>query len=300
MRVVIIMNPIAGGGKAKKITPYAKEKLQSFGCDVEVWESTYAGVSVDLARQAVEAGFDRVVACGGDGTVFEVLNGLSFRSTVMGILPFGRGNDVSKDLGLPQNLEDSIQNLVDGIPKSMDAILTRGRYFLGVGGVGLDGQAAFTAARWRRFLPQTSFAYTLIALWTLSFFRPFPLEFALDGKTRVFPQTYLVAVGNTTTYAQGMQILPKALPNDGLLDACVITSRTRLHLFSLFPKVFSGSHIHDSGVFYFQGKDLYLNCPNSARKVHCFADGELLGTLPNRFSIAPRMVQILFPKEGQA
>jgi YegS/Rv2252/BmrU family lipid kinase len=298
MRVVIIMNPIAGGAKAKKITPYAKEKLQSFGCDVEVWESTYAGVSVDLARQAAEAGFDRVVACGGDGTVLEVLTGLSSRPTVMGILPFGRGNDVSKDLGLPQNLEDSIQNLVDGVPKPMDAILARDRYFLGVGGVGLDGQAAFTAARCRRFLPQTSFAYTLIALWTLSFFRPFPLEFTLDGKTRVFPQTYLVAVGNTTTYSQGMQILPKALPNDGLLDACVITSRTRLHLFSLFAKVFSGSHIHDSGVYYFQGKDLYLNCPNSARKVYCFADGELLGTLPNRFSIAPRMVQILFPKEG--
>ncbi len=298
MRVVIIVNPIAGGGKAKKIAPHAKEKLQSFGCDVHVWESTHAGASVDLARQAAEAGFDRVVACGGDGTVLEVLNGLSSRPTVMGVLPFGRGNDVSKDLGLPQNLEDSIQNLLDGVPKSVDAIFTSGRYYLGVGGVGLDGQAAITAVRCRRFLPQTSFAYTLIALWTLSFFRPFPLEFELDGKTRVFPQTYLVAIGNTTTYSQGMKILPKALPNDGLLDACVITSRTRLHLFSLFTKVFSGSHIHDSGVYYFQGKDLSLNCPNSARKVYCFADGELLGTLPNRFSIAPRMVQILFPKEG--
>jgi diacylglycerol kinase (ATP) len=300
MRIAIIMNPIAGGGKTKRMTPDAKQLLQSLGCDVEVWESTYPGVSVDLARQAAEAGFDRVVACGGDGTVLEVLNGLSARPTVMGILPFGRGNDVSKDLGLPQNPEDSIRNLVDGAPKATDAIFTQGRYFLGVGGVGMDGQAAVTAARWGRFLPQTSFSYTLIALWTLSFFRPFPLEFTMDGKTQVFPETYLVAIGNTTTYSQGMRILPKALPNDGLLDACVVTSRTRLHLFSLFTKVFSGRHILDGGVSYFQGKDLSLNCPDSARKIHCFADGELLGTLPNRFSIVPKMVQILFPKEGQA
>ncbi|MCX5971281.1 MAG: acylglycerol kinase family protein, partial [Coprothermobacterota bacterium] len=76
MRVAIILNPIAGGGKAKEMSSRAKETLQQAGFEVSLMESTFAGASTGLARQAALLGYDPVLACGGDGTVLEVVNGL--------------------------------------------------------------------------------------------------------------------------------------------------------------------------------------------------------------------------------
>jgi diacylglycerol kinase (ATP) len=297
MRAAIIVNPIAGEGKAKQMAPRAKEKLEGAGFEVEVMESAFAGASTGLAREAAQKGSDRVIACGGDGTVLEVVNGLDGTACLMGILPFGRGNDVYKDLGLPPELESAFQTVSNGSPRFVDAVKCRGRAFLGVGGVGIDAQAAVNADRWKRFLPKSSISYILVGFWTLIFFQPFTLDMTLDGESYHFQKTYVVAVGNTSTYSQGMRILPKASPSDGLLDACVITSSRHFHVLPLFFKIFSGDHLKDPGVHYFQGKELQLNCPDFQRKIYCFADGELFGILPNHFSASPRQVQLLYPKD---
>jgi hypothetical protein len=146
MRLAIIMNPIAGGGKAKEMSSHAIEVLQKAGFEVALMESTFAGASTGLARQAAQLGYNPVLACGGDGTVLEVVNGLEGTTSVMGILPYGRGNDVCKDLGLSINSEEALETIIHGHPRNVDAVKCRGRAFLGVGGVGVDGQAAVNAA----------------------------------------------------------------------------------------------------------------------------------------------------------
>ena len=296
MRIAIILNPIAGGGKAKEMSSHAKETLQQAGFEVSLMESTFAGASTGLARQAALLGYDPVLACGGDGTVLEVVNGLEGTTSIMGILPYGRGNDVYKDLGLPIDSEEALQTIIHGHPRSVDAVKCRSRAFLGVGGVGVDGQAAVNAERWKRFLPKAGISYILVGFLTMAFFRPFTLELILDGERHQFNYTYVVAVGNTSTYSQGMKILPKASFQDGLLDACVITSKSHLHLFPLFFKIFSGEHIKDPGVRYFQGKELQLNCLDPHRTIYCFADGEMFGALPNHYSACPNQIQILYPE----
>jgi YegS/Rv2252/BmrU family lipid kinase len=298
MKLAIIVNPIAGAGKAYKLAPFAEKKLKDAGFKVQVFLSEGARNSVELARKAALEGYETVVACGGDGTVFEVLNGIQSTGATLGILPWGRGNDVSKDLGIPQGVEEPIEALIKGKPVEVDAAESPQGLFLGVGGVGVDAQVAVNGNRWRKILRSDFIAYELGAVITLLYYPPFPLEITLDGNTYHFDNTYLVAIGNTVSYSRGMRILPRASFIDGKLDVCVVTSRSRWHLLKIFPTVFTGEHLKDKGIHYFQPEKVELRCLNGAR-VYYFADGEVLGTLPASFSIKSRKVKIILPRGSE-
>lgn len=290
MRVALIVNPIAGGGRAKKLAPIAIAKLKSAGYEVEVRESHRAGASTELASEAAKE-CELVVACGGDGTVFEVLNGIVETEATLGILPWGRGNDISKDLGLPQGIEEPIRALIDGLPRRVDAVETNGKFFLGVGGLGLDAQAAVVGNKYRKMLISDFIAYQILPLFIFLSYPPFPVEIKVDGETFTYEGTFLVSVGNTPTYARGMRILPEASFTDGKLDLCITTAPSRFHLFKLYGQVFSGQHVKDPGVHYFQASRVSVRALNGAT-VHFFADGEILGTLPAEFAIAPGKAKI--------
>ncbi|MCR4429059.1 MAG: diacylglycerol kinase family lipid kinase [Caldiserica bacterium] len=294
MRLAIVVNPIAGAGKAKKFAPLAEEKLKNAGFEVALLYSKGVGDAVELARKAALEGAEAVIACGGDGTVFEVLNGIKATNASLGILPWGRGNDVSKDLGIPQGIEEPIEVLIRGKPREIDACQSPKGLFLGVGGIGLDAQVAVNGNKWRKILRSDFVAYELGAIVTILYYPPFPLEITIDGKKFVFEQTFLVAVGNTVSYSRGMRILPHASFADGKLDLCVVTSPTRWHLLKLFPTVFKGEHLKDPGIHYFQPCNVELQCLNGSQ-IFYFADGEVLGTLPASFSIKPKAVKILLP-----
>jgi YegS/Rv2252/BmrU family lipid kinase len=296
MKIAIIVNPVAGGGKAKKLAPLAEKRLKEAGHKTQVFISGRQEESMKLAELAAKEGFEIIVACGGDGTVLEVLNGIKSTDAALGVLPWGRGNDVSKDLGLPQGVDGSIETLLNGKEVEVDAAGTGGRLFLGVGGVGLDAQVAVNGNRWRKVLRSDFVAYELGAIVTILYYPPFPLELSLEGKLHLFENTFLVAVGNTSSYSRGMRILPHASFLDGKLDVCVVTSRSRFHLLKLFPTVFRGTHLKDPGIHYFQADQVNLRCLNGA-KVYYFADGEIFGTLPTSFVIHPRKVKIILPKE---
>ncbi len=290
MRIALIINPIAGGGRAKKLAPIAIERLKQAGCQVEVIESQRAGASTELARAAAKE-CKLVVACGGDGTVLEVLNGIVETEATLGVLPWGRGNDVAKDLGLPQGVEEPIRTLIDGSPRRVDAVETNGKYFLGVGGLGLDAQAAVMGNKYRKVLFSDFIAYQILPLFIFFSYPPFPVEVKVDEDLFVYEGTFLVSVGNTSTYSRGMRILPNASYTDGKLDLCITTAPSRFHLFKLYSQVFSGQHIKDPGVHYFQASQVKVRALNGAT-VHFFADGEILGTLPAEFRIAPGRARI--------
>lgn len=296
MKYAIVVNPIAGAGKARKFAPLAEKKLRSAGFDVSLFFTRGAGDATELARKASLEGAEGVIACGGDGTVFEVLNGIQSTNASLGILPWGRGNDVSKDLGIPQGIEKPIEVLIEGKAKEIDACQSPKGLFLGVGGIGLDAQVAVNGNKWRKFLRSDFVAYELGAVVTILYYPPFPLEITLDGTKLVFEKTFLVAVGNTVSYSRGMKILPKASFQDGKLDVCVVTAPSRWHLLKIFPTVFKGDHLKDPGIHYFQPKKVDLKCLNGS-KIYYFADGEVLGTLPAGFSVKSKAVKIILPRD---
>lgn len=291
MNVSIVVNPVAGSGKAKKIGSPAAKMLEERGCNVEYVISKYPGHPMELSREAFKKGPDLIVAAGGDGTVSEVANSLVGTKTPLGILPFGRGNDISRSLNIPSDLEGAVKNLLSGNIKTIDTGRVKDRYFLGIGGAGFDGEVVNLTNRYRSLLPSPFLAYVMGMLVELAVFTPKVISLDIDGNKREF-RAYMIMVGNGPQYGGGMKALPGASLVDGELDVCVIKDISKIDFLNTFPKVYTGSHIYHPGVVMLKGKSITLS---SESKLFVHADGELLGRLPATFEVMPVRLKVVAP-----
>ncbi|MGB1254085.1 MAG: diacylglycerol/lipid kinase family protein, partial [Candidatus Promineifilaceae bacterium] len=125
MKARVILNPSANNWRAQKQIPQIEQALASSGIDYELCITERKKQATELAASAVEAGFDTVMAAGGDGTIHEVVNGLigqsgSAATTPLGILPIGTGNDLSDMLNLSRDVEQAVQTIVSGRSRQID------------------------------------------------------------------------------------------------------------------------------------------------------------------------------------
>ncbi|HEY8449656.1 MAG TPA: diacylglycerol kinase family protein, partial [Bacillota bacterium] len=151
-RGVVILNPVAAHGRVRRRWPRIDEALRSVtGNAPTVWVSQAPGHAVDLAERAVHEGYDWVAACGGDGTVHEVVNGLcraadgqlaDGRPPYLVVLPAGTGNDFARSLGIPRHPLQAIASYRNGSVGTVDVGRVSGRFFANVGGAGFDAEVA--------------------------------------------------------------------------------------------------------------------------------------------------------------
>ncbi len=160
VRPFFILNPVAGGGRARRSEPIIREALRSSGIKDPGFALTESpGHATVLAREAGDNGFSPVVGIGGDGTMNEIANGLLQASTraPLAAIPVGTGNDFVRSLGLPRDVEKATRLACSGAPaESIDVGRCGNRYFLNVGSLGFDAQVAQAvqrAPRWLRFGP---------------------------------------------------------------------------------------------------------------------------------------------------
>lgn len=291
MKISLIVNPVAAGGKAKRMGIPAAKLLEREGCIVDYLVSEYPGHSIKLSKEAREKGADAVIAAGGDGTVSEVANSLVDTETPLGILPLGRGNDISLSLNIPSTLEDAVKVIASKKIRKIDVGRVNNRFFVGIGGAGFDGQVTVLANRYRKFLPSPFLAYVVGMLIELIRFTPRKITIDIDGRVTTF-RGYQVMVGNGPKYGGGMIALPGAVQDDGLLDICMIKDMTKLDLLKTFPKIYQGAHIYHPKVSTDRGKVITLS---SDVKLYAHADGENLGVLPATFEIMPAKLNVLSP-----
>ncbi len=292
-----VVNPAAGRGRGDAGLPHLVGTLAAAGLDLEIELSADAGHLVDLARAAFARGRG-VVACGGDGTVCALAGVAADTDGVLGIVPVGSGNDFARQLDIPRgDLDAAIDVLHTGRVAAVDLGRVHtadgaSTWFTTVANTGFDASANEWANQvtWTRGTP----LYVLATLRTLVTYSPRRFRITVDGAT-VETDAWLVAVGNTRTYASGMMITPAASVHDGLLDVCVVGPVSRLDFLRTFPSVFRGAHVDHPQVHTWRGVDVTVEALDVAAPIALWASGEHAGPLPARVEPVAGALAVMVP-----
>src|SRR5688572_18175605 len=203
-----------------------------------------------FAREAMAAGVDTVIACGGDGTVNEVLNGLEGTRVALGIIPAGTANDFARQVGIPDDPNAAADIILKRRPVIIDTATMNGRRFLNVssGGVGAEATAETPADAKASLGPV---AYFISGLRKLAALEPRHALFEAPG-LRVEDDYFLFAVGNARATGGGTLVTPRASVRDGLLDVCIVGALPRKEFAKVVLQVKRGEHLASEGVRYFQ------------------------------------------------
>ncbi len=189
-------------------------------CTIE--DTQHRAHAVTLARDAASAGYDYVIAVGGDGTINEVAQGLVGTQTAMGILPKGSGNGLARHLGIPSQLPDAIDTLFTNTVVRMDTLLINNRLSLNVSGIGFDGHIAnlFANEKIRGLL-----GYARLTLSEMLKFPEFDADLTVDGKTAT-ARAFIIAFANSSQYGNNVRVAPHASVCDGIFDLTIIKKFT--------------------------------------------------------------------------
>jgi diacylglycerol kinase (ATP) len=245
--------------------------------------------SQDLALEAVEQGTDALVVVGGDGMVHLGLQAVGGTDVPFGVAPAGTGNDFARAVGVP--LGDPIAAadiVVAGTQRRIDLGRTGDQWFGGVVAAGFDARVNDRANRmtW----PRGRMRYNVAMLIELGVFRPVPYVLELDGE-RWETSAMLVVAGNIPSYGGGMKVTPDAVVDDGLLDVMVVKPLSTARFLTVFPRVYSGSHVTLPFVEIRRAEQVRIN----AAGITAYADGERLGPLPQTFEAVPGALRVLVP-----
>ena len=261
-----------------------------------------AGASVQLGVPENSAGLDAILIFGGDGTLHRHLGDLVRLQLPVLVVPRGSGNDFARSLGL-RNLDQAAiawkhfsAGANNALTVDLGTIATPGpsperRYFSCVAGVGLDTATAAIANRLPRWL-RANGGYALSLPVALATFTPPQVELSVDSEPHSCAPRVLAAFANTPWYGGGMHIAPKAIMNDGLLDACLVGQLSKAKLLRLFPSVYGGQHLKFQEVEYFQGKAFQVA---TQTPVDVYADGEAVGRTPVAIGVAPGALRVIVP-----
>ena len=222
-RAAVVANPTKHDDVAK-LKDAIRTRMAENSWDEPLWfETTQADPGTGQATQAVRSGVDLVLACGGDGTVTACAEGVAGSGIPLGILPFGTGNLLARNLGLPLEFDAALVTALTGSDRRLDAGSANGRQFVVMAGLGLDAKMLGESSEpLKKRLG--SAAYVLSALRHLRD-RPVRVSLVADGGAPQRLRASAVIVGNVGWLQGGVRLLPDAEPDDGILDAVVLTAR---------------------------------------------------------------------------
>ncbi len=245
-----IVNPAAGGGRSRKLLEPALGRLRAGGVAIDVAETKSAGDATRIAREAYREGWRRFIAVGGDGTSYEVVNGLLPESIAaerptLGFLPLGTGNSFLRDFS-DRGAEHAIASLIAGKSQLCDVLRLRHRngvlHYINLLSLGFPADVATLRAR--RFSAQGELGYIVSIFLGLARLerRPFPVR--VDSETDFDRRPSLFLTFNNSKFTGGtMMIAPKAEVNSGMIEYVRWGPIGRLGLIRNLPGLYDGTHI---------------------------------------------------------
>jgi YegS/Rv2252/BmrU family lipid kinase len=288
MRILVIVNPAAGGGKTLRLLPRIKRWLSESPHEFLFVIPKSPEVMRSEIINASAQGIDAILLSGGDGTVHQALPAIAKTNISLGFLPCGRGNDFARNTGILSNLKKSCHLPPDPYFSKIDLPTVNNTPFIGIAYVGFDAEVNKLTNDGKGYFNGT-LGYTVCVLKALKKFRPFEIEMTIDDHS-LRERVMMVSVANGPYYGGGMKIAPQAAMNDGILDICIVKEISKWELLRQFPKVFKGTHISHPKIIMKSGRSIKI-VSDESREI--FADGEHVGSLPAECMIGSQTLRIL-------
>ena len=299
-----IVNPNAGNGKGKKDWERISSLLARENIPVSMKFTAKKCQAIELAGEAIEAGFRKIISVGGDGTLNEVVNGIftqdkvSPKEVVLGMIPVGTGNDWGRMFGIPLVYEGAVGVIKENKTMPHDIGLVsyycgsekHSRYFINIAGLGFEAMVVNKTNRQKDKGRSNQAIYFFNLLSCLISYKKTNADIIVDGrKTR--SKIFSINVGNGRYCGGGMRQTPDALPDDGLLDVTVIRDMGRIEIIKSLKLLYDGTILSHPKVDGYRCKNLKVTTESV---LYTEADGESLGHTPAEFSIIPGGINVVY------
>jgi len=302
-KTLIVLNPHAGGGKAGRLWTQIEPLLWAALGDLTIAVTQHSddvALHLDKARAA---GITRVIAIGGDGTNYALINTLMRLNVenpnaprmTFGCLPIGTGHDWARTLGIPNTPAAAVRWIAGAHSTPIDLGRIRftahdqpvERHFLNIASAGIGGAIDRRVNLQMRRRPWTFLSATVA---TLLFDQPQPMCVTLDDQPWYDGRAYVLAVANGRSFGHGMKIAPDALYDDGLFDVVLIEGMPRLQALAALNTVYSGAHIQRADVHVARARSVQIE---ATQAIGLDLDGEAAEGGAIRFDVLPRALDVL-------
>ena len=290
-----ILNPAAGGGRCGKEAPAALDRLRNAGIQFDLVKTQGQGDATTLARQAYEKGCRDFLALGGDGTSYEVINGLfpinggDAELPRLGFLPLGTGNSFLRDFS-DKGVSYALDSIIHDRRRKCDVIRVRHKggvlHYINLFSLGFV--ADVTVFRNRHFggLGQTGYVLGVLAKVAQLQPQTFPMD--IDENAANDPVTF-ISINNSRYTGGKMMMAPDADPGDGKVDLITVKPMNRRSLVRAFPKIFKGSHVNLPQVKTTRVKKIDFHLDS---EVDVMVDGEAIRIWPESLEVLPQAFEV--------
>jgi len=279
-RYKLILNPLAGLGKAERLLPDVLTALAARGIIPDVVRTERRWHAAELAQQAITDGYDTILSMGGDGTTNEVVNGMMTHRDhqpvgTLGIIPAGSGNDFRIAIDWPDDIAGVAERIARGNRRLIDVGRINERYFVNVAGVGFDTTVTVEATKIREIAPGVLRG---LPLYMMAIFKTLLLNYQAPMTTIQFDDqtirqpTLMASVANGRRYGGGFLVAPEAQADDGLFDLLVAGYVNRPGILRLLPHFMKGTHVGKKPIYMTRARHVILEAPDP---VVAQIDGEI-------------------------
>ncbi len=302
--LLFIINPVSARGRTLRQWQQTRRELIQRQIAFQEYFTTCAGDATTATRAALQAGCERVIAVGGDGTLNEVVSGyfsaagtVINSAAVLGLMPSGTGSDFRRTLGVTSAqealavLQRQNVRLIDVVRVEFPTAAECNRYLVNVASFGLGGEAVALVNAWRNTWPRFiggRARFTAAALWALTKSRKVPVTLRCDQAETARIQSEFFVVANGRFAGGGMMFAPQASLADGLLDIVATDDITRWDILKELPRLQRGTHIQHPKVKSLRAQQVEVT---SETPLAVDVDGELAGYTPVRLTVLPAAVR---------
>ena len=295
MNIQLIYNPNSGGGRGDKLYPHILKALRDLGHTVTPYRTLYRFHATEIAKHIDANACDLVLAAGGDGTLYEVLNGImqntsSKEHPLYGLIPVGTGNSFSVDLNM-KTWTDGVKAVAGGKSRAIDVMefITEGDKYYSINaiGFGLVADVSYLGNKMKKFIGKT--AYTVGAVAEILKFKPQKTKLEVDGTVYEY-DSVLTNFSNTVILGGNMKISPNSIMDDGIIECLVLEDMPKKDLLKVFPMVFEGKHLSVPQFKVYPGK--HFKVWSDPPKI-CNPEGEIFGVTPLELRVLPKEIKML-------
>ena len=280
----------------KRRLPDILQRLDQGGIETTCHATIGEGDATIAAADAADREYDMIIAAGGDGTLYEVINGLANKPNrpPLGILPVGTTNDFARATGIPKHWEYACDLIINQYTRPIDVGVANERFFINIAGGGSLTELTYDVpSKLKTMVGQL--AYYMKGLEKMTRLRPTELKFVAEGVGEFHEEFMMFLICNSNSVGGFERLAPESKLDDGLLDVLLISKMNLAEFIRLVTLALRGEHLNDPHVIHFRTNNLKVTTPDY---VQLNLDGEYGGVLPGNFSVLPSHLRIFADETG--